>query len=894
MTIRWNSVRFSVAFANGRHRSFGVLWVLPFLAIPFAVCSSLFLLNQEARKFARTSAMHALVSFEIAADSTRSHLTNVLCSATPPDESALPTLRMQIQRNTFVHMQEELNSPTAISGREWIRGNRPYFKAVLVDEANRLLPVKVRLRGHSYWHHQFGKPSLRVRIRKDSIPDGRRYVELSRPEDALALKNWLPQQLAAECGLFSVHSDHVRLFINERYYGVYTRSLRMGERLAIENNRLPGTFFKGDTYGKPSLWDSIEAWRIHGEADAGNVSRFEQLLDTLREEPTTETLRRTAKLFDYQTYATCAALLAITGGVHDDSKHNQAYFLCANQGLIEAIPWDVNGYGIQAEPDYALDEVRHPVQRMAFADPRWIHRRNCEINRLLNSYCATDRLHKLIDAVVDRLRPDLESDVHLGELRDTYNRHGVSVEAIFMPVAITEVEEKKQEMKKWVTARAVFLREYLGNAVVHVTPDPKQAGSSIVEISGAIAVEMTQQPDGKGHANIVKQLLYPGLSQPNGRADGSGLSPRTLAYKIDADPDNLSFVNAVSGEPVTPLREPTKVPASTYSLHPSALAVGNTTDVILGPGTIRVASDIITQPGQRLIIRGGTRLQLLPGVGIYSRGDTLIQGTKDRWVDIEPADNQPWSTFGVGGKHVNKVQVDYLRLSGGSVGTDGVIKFKGMFNVYNCPNVVLRHCHFGRNEIGDDAVNLAESHVVIEDCRWNDALADGLDLDLCRGIVRRCKWRNSGNDALDVMGSRILVDHCEMAGSGDKGISVGEQSDVFVSGCTIRNCATGVESKDASWAVVQESEIADSVVAINAYQKKSCYPGGGQIMLVDCILRNSNKRDVTISPRSSATIVRTPVGELDSATVKRVEMSSRTGTHYKRLKSRILESTQPK
>ena len=77
------------------------------------------------------------------------------------------------------------------------------------------------------------KPSVRVKLRKDDVRDGRRYIELSRPKDVLALKNWLPQVFARKLGLLSDQSDLVRLFINQKYAGVYVRSMRPGQALAI-------------------------------------------------------------------------------------------------------------------------------------------------------------------------------------------------------------------------------------------------------------------------------------------------------------------------------------------------------------------------------------------------------------------------------------------------------------------------------------------------------------------------------------------------------------------------------------------------------------------------------------------------------------------------------------
>ena len=75
------------------------------------------------------------------------------------------------------------------------------------------------------------------------------------------------------------------------------------------------------------------------------------------------------------------ALMIVTGSVHTGGWHNHLYFLCSNQGRIEAIPWDCNAYGIFADSDVPPDVVKHPVMDMITRDPRWVHRRNQVIHQ---------------------------------------------------------------------------------------------------------------------------------------------------------------------------------------------------------------------------------------------------------------------------------------------------------------------------------------------------------------------------------------------------------------------------------------------------------------------------------------------------------------------------------
>ena len=66
------------------------------------------------------------------------------------------------------------------------------------------------------------------------------------PEDPWDLGNWLPDELARGMGLMTGLKSHVVLYLNKKSKGVYVRSLRPAERLALENGRLPGNWIKGD------------------------------------------------------------------------------------------------------------------------------------------------------------------------------------------------------------------------------------------------------------------------------------------------------------------------------------------------------------------------------------------------------------------------------------------------------------------------------------------------------------------------------------------------------------------------------------------------------------------------------------------------------------------------
>jgi hypothetical protein len=624
--------------------------------------------------------------------------------------------------------------------------------------------------------------------------------------------------------------------------------MRPGEPLAISHGRLPGTFFKGDSE-EDVLWNSMEPWALHGEENAANEANFQRFLDHLRQARSPESVAGLSRILDADAYAKWAALMVVTGSVHTDRIHNHVYFICANRGLVEAVPWDCQSFGMLTDPEMPPDFFLHPLMETVLCDPRWIHRRNQYAYGLLCTAAAPEQIGQTIDGAVDRMLPDLRADVNLASLQRTPSGWRL------VPRSVLDIEDERQEIKAWARQRHGYLMEYLSAARVAVEPHPLRTDASRVHVFGTVGVHVQDRRVGASSP----RLLMPGLSlekqryinQPYSRSTiVDYLTPAVLTYDVEAPPGELLFTNAITG---TSVRVESRVPPEllpTRSIHPADFPEEPHDDVTLGPGTLKLEEDLMIGPAQRLIVRPGTTIEMHKGVGIYSRGVTLVEGTAELPVRIVAADGEPWAAFSVYGESTAGSLFTHLQVSGGSLGTDTVAHFKGMFNVYNCPQVTLRQCEFGRNFNSDDAVNLAESRVEIADCRWRDANADGLDLDMCEGVIRGCRWENCGNDGLDLMGCRVRVEHCRFIGNGDKGISVGENTRLSAINCTITSCDIGIEVKDASAALVSETDFDDNRLAVHSYQKHWLYGNGGQTALASCRISGSREADLSIEKRS--------------------------------------------
>lgn len=108
----------------------------------------------------------------------------------PAVESRLPLIDVRFTKEP----------PSALFAKPAAGKSKRWLKVEYRDVDGMLRLGKAALRGFSAWHHGRAKPSLRINPKGPGYGGGN-FVELSRPEDPLAVCNWLPDQLGASLGL---------------------------------------------------------------------------------------------------------------------------------------------------------------------------------------------------------------------------------------------------------------------------------------------------------------------------------------------------------------------------------------------------------------------------------------------------------------------------------------------------------------------------------------------------------------------------------------------------------------------------------------------------------------------------------------------------------------------
>lgn len=558
--------------------------------------------------------------------------------ATATGTPGLPTVAVELRAGSV----EALLAPTAADAE------KVWLPARFSDRGtDARLGVDVSRRGFSAWHHGRIKPSLRIRQQERHGSPAPAYVELSRPEDPLALCNWLPDRLAAGLGLLHEHIEPVRLVLDGRPRGVYLRSLRPGDDLAAAAGRPRGTFFKGDSLGARGhlkLWDDAAAWRGTGSVDARARTALDELLAALREPATPATLARLAAVLDLEQAARAQAVAVLTASIHADAVHNHVLFYDPAQGRLEPLLWDANGFGVHAEPSLAVEVMRHPIAARLGCDPRFVHRRNELLWQLLHGAGSAGALIRTADEHFARLCSTLRNDPEIARL---VLRRGVfEVE----PVAFAAIDAIRDEFAAFVRARERHLLAHFAGAAARIDAVAGRPDQARITVFGAVAVRVARaddglvlSPDGRDAA-----LLLPGLTtwlqdrRQHRSSDGRGVSApfaaaARLSYLVACPPDRLVVENAFTGARVdtsTPICS--SAAHATRSIHPWSWPQRDS-PVRLGPGTVRLDAPLEIGAGATLEIAAGTRIELDRGAGIRCFGALSALGTRHEPIEFVAA-----------------------------------------------------------------------------------------------------------------------------------------------------------------------------------------------------------------------------------------------------------------
>lgn len=499
------------------------------------------------------------------------------------------------------------------------------FQEARMEYPGRLTPLKVsmRIRGGHAWHWRPEKPSLRVRLPFGRTLEGRRILDLINPEDPAMVTNLLSDFLAARAGVAASVTRWARVWLNDRFLGMYHLTDRIDGTL-LANLGLPELPVAEGNRRTSDLWMDPDLWEVHGGAmTVRDQCRpiFTKLLNLTRPPLDVARVASLGAYLDLARTASWSAVVTAVGSLQADDVHNQ-HWAFDNTASVRFWPVFADSGGFGAVTRYGLVtrpedielwpyEFLFPFLDAAFRNPYFVARRNMTLWRLLQGEAHPARIASLAADLHSLVAPEIVRENHRGALI-TIPGLGVPVR---VPISAATIASEVAQIGRWMDHRATYLGEILASLTVTVYPPEAASGAWLllpITVWGhapaewdlgelASAVRLDRNRDGRVDADDApcssRLRLYPAMQEESAagrewlRGDRRLLShllvPASQTYLLGIAADRAvgllakfrnDAVNAVTGAAVPVEIGTTSSMPSLYShtasLHPWALAPG--------------------------------------------------------------------------------------------------------------------------------------------------------------------------------------------------------------------------------------------------------------------------------------------------------------------------------
>ncbi|MBF0500863.1 MAG: CotH kinase family protein [Candidatus Riflebacteria bacterium] len=414
---------------------------------------------------------------------------------------------------------------------------------VQTDEHPKPVSVRVRVRGHHYWHWLPEKPSLRLKVSDRHPLWGRNSIDLVNPEDPTMLANIIGDHLALRLGLAASITRFCKLWINDSYYGLYHLTDRLEDTHLPRIGMPASPVVEGNSW-KLEMWQNPELWDVHVK-DPAIQSRtrkeFSVLLNTILPPVSAENLGRLITLIDPEAFARWSALNVLMGSLHTDDYHNQHFLYDErHKRFIPAIN-DPSGFGsltntglsfTKKDYEIPLYEYLTPFTNAAFRRYDLQFLRNKRLFEFMNGPCKADYMTKLATRLFAAIRPFSAQDPHRSAL---INLPHISF-PLRLPISLETQASAVSNLKYWIEQRDDFILSCLSSVSVRISPLAGEVASSaicafVVEVCGHAPIEwdlgamtnlvildtdLNKSIDGNDPVASRVLRLYPGLREGSG------------------------------------------------------------------------------------------------------------------------------------------------------------------------------------------------------------------------------------------------------------------------------------------------------------------------------------------------------------------------------------------
>jgi len=669
-------------------------------------------------------------------------------------------------------------------------------KGYLVYNDKKMQDVKLRFRGDNRWHWYFNQKSWRIKTDKNEILNGSRKINLTNATEQSYMIDYLSAFAGQKMDVLSYEAKPVRVFLNNRYMGLYVTVSQTDEYFLRANNKLPSEIYSGDlirvddksnVYGFKGtyLWklSGMEGWdkmannNVILETDFSYLSQLISFAEERFDQPFDRDIE---KMLDIEKYLKWRACMAILGSAHTDNTHNNRLYFDPSSGKLEPILWDTDAfvYDLRTE-DFNL--IFTDLDRSIFKNPAYVDKMYAYIWEAINGEVNEEEMLLAIESMHKMIKSDVYSDVYKDYLDKLYMNRSFTN---------SDYEKSIVKLNQYIIDRYAMIFDSLSLINItqyqSITKNENElsiplstkgysgVNMSAIKLSGINDASVSLYRDinfnnmidagdvkvniKNEHKNLLEmdEILYPSKKYLSSNTESQWrLSVHNSVfyynYIIDTGDtparqvgiESIELANSVTGEAidVEMVSDVTTFDLEefTFTTHPWEIETQNESqNIVFDAGEHILKEDLIIDKNSSLTIDQGAVLKLDKDVSVYVFGQLYIDGIKDNPVIIEPLNKGiPWGVFAIQG-HYNpdySHEIDHAIIRGGGVpqSYENAI-YTGMVSAYNT-NLIITNTSIIGNRIGDDGFNAKQGNVVIEKCTFKDAFSDAIDLDYATGSI---------------------------------------------------------------------------------------------------------------------------------------------------------------
>ena len=249
--------------------------------------------------------------------------------------------------------------------------------------------------------------------------------------------------------------------------------------------------------------------------------------------------------------------------------------------------------------------------------------------------------------------------------------------------------------------------------------------------------------------------------------------------------------------------------------------------VTIKKGDYRLTENLVFPYGIDLNIQAGTSIKIGHKKSLIINGALNIYGKSNNPVVITSLDiNKPFGVVAAIGNNQTKCNINFLDISNGSESMVNGSYLSGALSLYSHENVLINDSKI-HNNFADDGLNIKNASVEINKSEFFANFADQIDLDFTNAVINNSLFTSSdedlNGDGLDLSGSKAIVKNSSFYNFADKGISVGENTKIYVSNNFFKNNRSAVTGKDESKLYFYQNNYSDNLIDIEAYVKKPIF-----------------------------------------------------------------------